>query len=191
MSKNELSIDLKEFNHAMKIFKVGMERKNAKKKQLTLPAMLSFTDGFLSIESDDKIMVVRATGEWNGKAQFSQSTIKALALVPPNASPVIVSYADGKISIATMRVSCDWEALSQGMIDKLTNPNLLDIFAMWRTQPADELRTHGIDKQHKLAQEKMMKVTASASKKLEEFEVTQQELINLIEAKVKARIAKN
>lgn len=189
MTKNELSVDLKEFNHAMKIFKVGMERKNAKKKQLTLPAMLSFNDGFLSIESDDKIIVVRATGEWNGKAQFSQSTIKALALVPPNVNPVIISYAEERISIATMTVSCDWESASKALIDKLTNPSMLDIFAMWRTQPAVELRAQGIDKQHKLAQEKMMKVTASASKKLEEFEITQQDLLNLIEAKVKAKIS--
>lgn len=189
MSKNELSVDLKEFNHAMKIFKVGMERKNAKKKQLTIPAMLSFNDGFLSIESDDKIIVMRATGEWNGKAQFSQNTIKALALVPPNINPVIISYADERISIATMKVGCDWETLSKGMLDKLNNPNPIDIFAMWRTQPAVELRSKGIDKQHKQAQEKMMKITASASKKLEEFEITQQDLLNLIEAKVKAKIS--
>lgn len=190
MSKNVLTIDLKEFNHAMRIFKVGMERKNAKKHQVILPAMLSFNDGFMSIESDDKLMVVKATGEWHGKAQFSQSIIKALALVPPNANPVLVSYSDGKISIATMKAPCDWESISHKLLEKLLHPSMLDIFAMWRTQPAAELRVNGMDKHHKLAQLKMMKITASASKKLEEFEVTQQDLLNLIEAKVRAKISR-
>lgn len=189
MTRNELSIDLKEFVHSLKVFKIGMERKNAKKKSVTLPAMLSFNDGFMSIECEDKIMVVRAKGEWHGKAQFSSTTIKALALVPPNINPVIVKYEDGKISIASMRVSCDWEQLSYTLLDRLNNPTCMDILAMWRTQPAVDLKTHGIDKEYKLAQEKMMKLTAVAAKKLEEFEVTQQELINLIEAKIKAKIS--
>ena len=46
----------------------------------------------------------------------------------------------------------------------------------------------GITQQNKLAKVKLLKATASAAKKLEEFEVTQDDLLMLIEAKVKTKI---
>ena len=189
MLTNQLHVDLKTFNHAMKIFKVGMMRKNAKKKPVILPAILSFSNGFLSIDSDDKVAVIHATGEWHGKAQFSSSIIKALALVPLNTNPVMINYADGRLSIGTTSMACDWALASQGMIAQTTNPSLIDVFAMWRTQPAEQLLAKSITQQNKLAKEKLLIATASAAKKLDEFEVTQDDLLKLIEAKVKARIA--
>lgn len=92
MYKNQLFIDLKAFNYAIKVFKVGMPRSNAKKKPVILPSILSFNNGFLSIECDEKVVVMNATGEWHGKAQFSSSIVKALALVPLNTNPVIINY---------------------------------------------------------------------------------------------------
>lgn len=190
MQNNQLTIDLKEFNHAMKVFKVGMERKNAKKKAVLLPAALSFSNGFLSIESDDKIAVMHALGEWHGKAQFSSNVVKALALVPFSGGSVVIHYRDGKLSIGSTTIDCEWELASKDMIAQATNPSLIDIFAMWRTQPADQLLAKGITQLNKLANEKLLKATASAAKKLDEFEVSQDDLLALIEAKVKARIPK-
>ena len=173
----------------MKIFKIGMTRKNTEKDNLLLPAILSFSDGFLSIESDDKVAVMHASGEWHGKAQFSSSIVKALALVPSNINPVMINYADGRLSVGTTSIVCDWELASQGMIAQSTNPSLIDVFAMWRAQPAEQLLAKGITQQNKLAKLKLLKATASAAKKLDEFEVTQDDLLKIIEAKVKAKIA--
>lgn len=188
MHKNQLSIDLKAFNNAMKTFKIGLQRKNAKIKPVILPAILSYNDGFLSIEFDDKVTVMHASGEWHGKAQFSGNVVKAFALVPLTTNPVIISYSDNKISIGATTVGCSWELASQGMIEQVTNPSLIDVFAMWRTQPADQLIAYGVKQKNKAAKEKLLKATASAAKKLLEFEVTQEELLNLIESKVTARI---
>ena len=98
IQNNRLSVELKAFNHALKIFKVGVERKNAKKPPVILPAILSFNNGFLSIECDDKVAVMNATGEWHGKVQFSHSIVKALALVPISVNPVIITYVDASRS---------------------------------------------------------------------------------------------
>jgi hypothetical protein len=189
MQNNYLTIDLKAFNHAMKTFKVGVERKNAKKKPVILPAMLSYHDGFLSIECDDKVTVMHANGEWHGKAQFSANVVKAFVLVPLATNPVIISYSDSKISIGATTITCSWESASQGMIEQVTNPSLIDVFAMWRTQPAEQLIANGIKQKNKAAKEKLLKATASAAKRLESFAVTQEELLDLIESKVKARIS--
>ena len=189
MLTNQLIVNLKTFNHAMKIFKVGMARKNAKKKPVILQAMLSFSNGFLSIESDDKVAVMHASGEWHGKAQFSNGIVKALALVPLNINPVMINYADGRLSIGTTSMACDWELASLGLIARTTNPSLIDVFAMWRTQPAEQLLAKGLTQQNKLAKAKLLKLTASAAKNLIEFEVTQNDLLKIIEAKVKAKLA--
>jgi hypothetical protein len=55
-------------------------------------------------------------------------------------------------------------------------------------EPADELRRDGIDKQYKLGHKKMMRAIESASRKLSEFDITQDELVKLIEVKIQARI---
>lgn len=189
MHKNQLNVDLKVFNNAMKIFRARVERKNAKKKPVILPAILSYNDGFLSIEFDDKVTVMHANGEWHGKAQFSGNMVKAFALVPLATNPVIINYSDSKISIGATTVTCSWELASQSMIEQITNPSLIDVFAMWRTQPAEQLIANGIKQKNKAAKEKLLKATASAAKRLESFEVTQGELLDLIESKVKARIS--
>ncbi len=134
---------------------------------------------------------MNATGEWHGKVQFSHSIVKALALVPISVNPVIITYVDGKITIGSTTATCIWVSSSQGMIDKISNPSMIDIFAMWQTQPADQLLTKGIKQSNKLAKDKLLKTTASVAKKLEAFEVTQDDLLNLIESKVKARILKH
>lgn len=190
MYKNQLCVDLKAFNHAMKLFKVGMVRvrKNAKNPPVMLPAMLSFNNGFLSIECNDKVAVMNAIGEWHGKAQFSHTIIQALALVPLTANPVIISYENGKLCISATTIACDWQSISQSMLDQVANPTLIDVFAMWRTHPAEQLLVKGIMQKNKLAKVKLMKTTVGAAKKLEEFEVTQDDLLKLIEEKVKARI---
>ena len=59
MQNNYLTVDLKEVNFAMKTFKVGMARKNVKKKPIFPPAILSYSNGLLTIESNDKLVNIR------------------------------------------------------------------------------------------------------------------------------------
>ena len=124
MQNNCLTVDLKEFNFAMKTFKVGMPRKNAKKKPIFPPAILSYSNGFLTIESEDKLVNIHAKGEWNGKAEFSNTVVTALALVPLTGDPIIVKYADNKLHIATTSITCTWTSSSHQLISQLTNPLL-------------------------------------------------------------------
>ncbi len=184
--QNELHLDLKEFNFGMKTFKLDGRSKKSKPPR----AILAFDRGFLSIELDDKTAVMNAVGSWNGKASFSGNFISALTLVPLKVDPVVIQYTDGKLNIGGVKADADWELVSHQMLDKLSNPSLIDIIAMSRTQPVLKLRESGIDKKNKLAQTKLFKLTESAAKKLSEFEVTQDDLINLIETKVKNKIIK-
>ena len=189
MQNNCLTVGLKEFNFAMKTFRVGAPRKNAKKKPIFPPAILSYSSGFLTIESEDKVVNIHASGEWHGKAEFSNMVVTAIALVPLTGDLVIIKYADNKLHIATTSITCTWTSSSHQLISQLTNPSLIDIFAMWRTLPAHQLHGDGIVKQYKAAHARMHKDTEKLAKKLTEYEITQDDLITLIEAKVEAKIS--
>jgi hypothetical protein len=185
--QNQIEVDLKMFNSGLKTFKIGMPRKNSKPKT-DVSAVISFSGGFLSIECDDKVSVMRAEGTWNGKARFSPTIIRALTLVPPSESPVVIKYENSKLSIGSTKIPCEWTLASQGMLDKVTNPTLIDIFAMWRSQPVEMLLGRGIKQENQSARSKLLKVTAKLALKLVEFEVTQEDLIAIVEAKIQKRI---
>lgn len=188
MNVDELSVDLKDFNASMRVFKADSKPKDAARSKHTTAAMLAFSNGFLTIECNDRTAVMHAVGKWHGKAEFSKNIVSALSFSPSVSNPVIIRYSGGKLTIDTIKTSCKWVPSSHGILEKISNPSLLDIFAMWRTQPVDELRREGIDKQYKLGHKKMMRATESASRKLSEFDISQDELVKLIEAKIQAKI---
>lgn len=188
MQTNELLVELNEFNAGMKSFKKAMVLKNKKKKPKIEKAILAFDNGFLTIECNDITAVMNAKGQWHGKVEFSESVVTALSLQPVNSNPVVISYLDEKLNLGGLRVTCDWVSSSKGMIEKLKNPSLIDIFAMYRTQPVLELKRSGIDERYKLAQQKMKRALATATKRLDGLEITEEDLLNLIEHKITAKI---
>ena len=191
MQNNLLTVDLKEFNNAMKTFKVGISRKNAKKKPIIPPAVLSYCDGILTIESDDKLVNIHAKGEWHGKAEFSNTIVKALAMVPLSTDPLVIKYIGEKLFIGSTSITCKWSLLSKGMIDQLGNPSVIDVFAMWRTLPAHQAHSDGIASKYKIMHQAMLKETEKIAKKLNAYEITQEDLINVIEMKIEAKVKNN
>jgi hypothetical protein len=189
MQNNLLTVDIKEFNHAMKTFKLGIPRKNAKKKPTIPPAILSYSDGILTIESNEKLVNIHAKGEWHGKAEFSNSIVNALAMVPLSTNPLVIKYTGEKLHIGSTSITCKWALLSKGMINRLSNPSVIDVFAMWRTLPAHQVHADGIAKLYKSMHQAMLKETEKIAKKLSVYEITQDDLIALIEKKTEAKIS--
>lgn len=191
-AKNTLEVTLKEFTHSMKAFRVGI-RKNAKKRPLAkVPAILDFRDGFLSIDGDDKVAVMKATGEWAGKAEFSFSIVDALSQFSPTTDPVVIRYDENnsKLYIGQTVTPCEWHSSSKTLIAKIENPSVIDLFAMWRTQSASELNATGIKAQLSTARLKMKKDISCVVKRLADYEVCEQEIIDLIEEKIKEKVKK-
>ncbi len=189
MTINKLIVDMSQFQYHIKTFKVGLDRKNTKRQRTIPPAILSFSEGILSIEGDDKLVAINAEGDWHGRARFSFNTLKALALVPPNMNPIIISYQDERLTIGGVSTPCNWESYSYVGVDTSMNPSMIDIIAMWRTQPTEDLLSKDILKVNQQAQKDLVKATASAAKKLADFDVTQDDLLALIEKKVQLKIS--
>lgn len=177
---NFLQLPLAEFKRATKVFTP---------KRLKLgPALLAFEGGFLSIESGEVTTVMRATGEWHGRATFSPQTLRAIATVPPNQDPLTISYADGHLLIASMTIACEWHPVSENFIHNLENPSLFELLVMERTLPRSEIKSTELGRRVTDAAKDAEKRIRKAASQLADLQVTEVELVALVNSKIKARL---
>jgi len=178
--KNLLQVQLAEFKLATKPFR-ALRRKLG-------PVLMAFEGGFLSFESGDATAVMRAEGEWNGRATFSPEVLRAISLVPPPYDPLTISYADGRLLIGNMTIICQWNTVSQALIHNLQSPSLVDLLALERTMPRAEIAGTGLGKRIRQAKEKAERRILKASSYLEDLEITEAEIRTLVEARIKSRL---
>jgi len=176
VAHNLLQIPLAEFKRATKVF-------TPKRRKLG-PALLAFDGTFLSIESGDVAAVMRASGEWHGRATFSAEILRAVATVPPLQNPVPIAYADGHLLIGSMTIPCQWQLISQALIEDLENPSLMDLLALERTLPRDEMKGSALGKRIVGAVRDAEQRIHRAAAQLAELEVTENEIRGLVEAKI-------
>lgn len=179
-TRNLLELPLAEFRRATKVFS---------RKRLTLgPALLSFEGGFLSIESGDVTAVMRASGEWNGRATFAPNILRAVATVPPSQDPLSIAYAEGHLLIGSLTVPCQWRLLSQALIHDLENPSLMDLLVLERTISRVELKGSTLGRRISAAIPRAELRIRKAATQLAELDVTQADIRALVEAKITARL---
>lgn len=180
LATNFLQLSLVGFKRATKVFTP---------KRLKLgPALLAFENGFLSIESGEVTTVMRATGEWDGRATISAQTLRAIATVPPSQDPLTISYADGHLLIASLTIACEWHPVSERLIHDLENPSLFDLLLMERILPRSELKNTELGRRVTAAAKDSEKRIRKAASQLADLHVTEAELLALVDSKIKARL---
>jgi hypothetical protein len=178
--KNHLEVNAAEFKLSTKVFS---------RKRLKLgPVLLAYENGFLSIESGEVTVVMHATGEWHGRAIFSPEIMRALATVPPAQNPIIISYAEDHLLLGGMKIICQWNSVSEVFIHDLQNPDILDLLAMERNIPRAEMRGTGLGGKIRNARQRLERRIKNAAAQLEELEVTEAELRDIVEARIKSRL---
>lgn len=182
-SHNSLEIPLPEFKRATKVF-------GAKRVKLG-PGLLAFESGFLSIESGDATAVMRASGEWHGRATFSAEALRAIALIPPSTDPVIISYAEGHLLIGSMTIGCRWQSVSEALIYDLEHPSLLDLLVLGRTISRAEMKGSELGRKIVRASQQAEKRIKKAVTELAELGVEESEIRALVEARIVARFTKS
>jgi len=175
-ARSLLEVSLREFKQATKVFTP---------KRLKLgPALLAFDGAFLSIESGDVATVMRASGEWHGRATFSPEILRAIATVPPAQDPLPIAYADGHLLIGSMTVPCQWRLASQALIKDLENPSLMDLLALERTISRAEIKGTARGRRIVGAVQRAEWRIQKAAVHLADLEVTEAEIRSLVEAKI-------
>lgn len=179
-TRNFLELPLAEFKRASKVF--------TPKRCKLGTVLLAFEGGFLSIESGNVTAVMRASGEWHGRATFSPEILRAIATVPPANDPLPISYADGHLLIGNLTIACQWHTVSQALIDDIENPSLMDLLALGRIIPRAEMkgsaRGHQILNAVQQAEQRIHKVATQ----LADLEVTESDIRALVETKITSRL---
>jgi len=183
---NRLQVSLGEFKLALKPFA-------AKRLKLT-EVLMAFEGGFLSFESGDVKVVIRATGSWSGRASFSPEILRAIATVPPSENPVTVSYAQNHLLLAGLTIKCEWrDGRKDGdaWVDMRAalEPSIIDVLAMERSAP--RVKAAGIGKKVRSAHEKMERRIKAATLQLADLEITESEIRSLVKKKIIERICRD
>lgn len=179
-ARNVLELPLAEFRRGTEVF--------SRKRVVLGPALLSFEGGFLSIESGEVTAVMRAAGEWHGRATFSPNILRAVATVPPIQNPLTIAYADGHLLIGSITVPCKWRLLSQALIHNLEHPSLMDLLILERTLSRVEFKGSNLGRRVRAAVPRADLRIEKAAAQLAELDVTAEELRALVEAKIAARL---
>jgi len=179
LTRNLLHVTLREFKSATCVF--------AKKRLVLGRVLMAFENGFLSFESGSVTAVMRAEGEWQGRATFSPEVLRALATVPPSCNPIPIAYADGHILIAGMTIPCDWWLPRKMLAQEIENPGLVDLLALGRTMERGEVRGTDLGKQIRSANEKAKRRIKNAAAQLADLEIAEDEIQALVEARIATR----
>lgn len=180
LARNALLVALPQFLAGMKVF----ARRGARLGQ----ALLAFEGGFLSIEAGEVAAVMRAAGEWHGRASFAPEILRALAKFPPLRDPVAIAYADSHLLIDSMSIPSYWQRTSETFIRALETPSLIDLLALERTLPRAELRGSGLGKHIRSAREKAERRIRNAAAQLAELEISEADIRALVEGRIACRM---
>lgn len=190
--KNELHVPLPEFKRAMGRFKeyrrIATSRKGRMRRDYAPYALLAFNDGFLSFEAGDLVAAVRADGEWHGRAWFSARFLGVLGAVPPAEDPVRIRYVDGKLHISTLVLGCNWVRDGAQLVQQVVDPGPLDLLAMDRTVARAEVHGTDLGKRITAAKRRVGGAITRASKLLADLEVTKEQLWEMVEERIQARL---
>jgi len=179
MLKNMLHVPLVEFRSATKPF-------SAKRRELK-KALLAYEGGFLSIESGELTVVMRAEGDWCGRAQFAPDILRALATVPPNQNPVTISYADGHLLVGGMTIPCKWQESGTAPDGLPLGASLMDFLVLDRIMPRVEATgSSRVAVKVRLAKQSAERRIRNAAKSLGELGVAADEIRALVESKSSA-----
>jgi hypothetical protein len=178
--KNFLSVVQPEFKDALSIF----NRRSARLGSV----LMVFEGGFLSFESGDRTAVMRAEGEWHGRATFRPEILRAIAAVPPSMNPIPISYAENRLLIGGMTIKCDWVLEGHSFIKDLEHPSLLDLTVMERVIHRAELGSTERGKQIRAATKLLERRILKAAECLLDFGVTESEIRDLVESKIQLHL---
>jgi len=179
LSRNFLTVALSDFRTAMKVFAKGKVRLGR--------ALLSFENGFLSIVAGKVSTVMRAEGDWRGRATFFPEILRALAKEPPTHDPLPIAYAEGYLRIGNVTIPCLLDTENKPFIDDWPSPSLVDLLYLSRTVPPEKLKP-SLAKKANVAREVAERRIKKAAALLEDLEVLEEEIRALVELRIAIRL---
>ena len=178
-NRNLLHVALGEFKLATKVF--------TRKRQFLGRVLMAYEGGFLSFESGSVTAVMRAEGEWQGRASFAPEVLRALSAVPPNMSRVPIAYAEGHLLVGGLTISCDWWLPRQHLAQHIAKPCMLDLLAIGRTMPRAEIQGTDLGRRVQESVQEANRRIRTAARQLIELGVSENDIYAMVDARIAAR----
>ena len=172
-----LEVDAKEFKALMK--RVSISKRNSAHELATI----AFRKGFGELEVGATTLMFHADGDWKGQATFTAAMLVAVREYPPSGDPIVIEYADEKITIGNFKMGATWHtAVAKRIVipDEADWPDvLLATLQMSKAQallPTESAR-------RRAAYQELNKRIARAASELAPLGITQSDLRALIEVR--------
>lgn len=171
----ELTVEKREFDAAFRLLKkLCKSRKNEE-------AVLSFDGACLHIELGGMTVTPAAKGSWGGQVRVSGHFILGLAKIPPAGDPVIFRVADGRFSLGSSSVACQWQQPWLKQIELPMNPALGELLSLRFRYTQEEIVQSGLAAVVADAEAKTERKLTAALEALKEFHVIMPDLKALTE----------
>ena len=112
-----LEVDAKEFRALMKRVSIS------KRKSAHELATITFRKGFGELEVGATTLTFHADGDWKGQATFTAAMLVAVREDPPIGDPIVMEYADEKITIGDFKMGATWHT---AVAKRIVIPNEVD-----------------------------------------------------------------
>ncbi len=155
------------------------------KKKTCDDVFFSFNDNKLNIRSPEICVTIPAIGDWSGQAIVSARFIKAFVLEPPVSDPVNIKIIDSSMVIETLSVPCIWNSIPcVGIVLPPFSESKVVLSVSYNYTP-EEIRKSGLTEIVSLVEKKRDLCISKAHEHLEIFGVSQNDIRQLIDEKIK------
>lgn len=179
-----LSIDRGHLLQGLRPFKKVMRRKH-----ITDRAIFGFSGSYLTVDTSEQAFVALAVGVWPGKAIVAASTLFALAKVPPDGNPVILTCDGESLQIGPLKIACRWQPVSAALLALPARVEWIDTLALRYQIPRGRLLAERYGPDLQAAERKLAALIRRVAKALEPLGVTHADIDAIIERRLSERYA--
>ncbi len=155
-------------------------------------------DAVLSMEGNDLFISLvglstgaPASGNWSGEIRVPLRMLWGIVMEPPADDPIRVEIRDGRLHIGTLSVSCEVQESRESKIDLPLGSEFLKMLRLRYAYPLERLHQAGLTGDLAIAQEKARKIIARAAKILAPLNITESDLAQFVQDRLRKGIEKN
>ncbi len=150
-------------------------------------ALFAFDGTFLTVEALDRVFAAAATGTWPGVAKVSATFVIAMAKAPPADVELRLSYADGRLRLGTLSIDCDWQPVSDTLLELPASPDWIEALSLKYRATRARIVAAGLKQSIGDAEQKLAALVRKTAKPLAPLGVSERDLNELIERRLVSR----
>jgi len=150
-------------------------------------AIFGFDGSYLTIESDNRVVLAHATGAWPGNAYVTPLFVRALAAAPPAADPIVATCDGERLRFGATTVNCRWRPVSDTLLNLPPARDWIQALAIRYTRSRGQIIREGLAPEVREAERKLDALVARAARLLVPLGVPPGDVHDLVEQRLEKR----